>query len=158
MSSWLATQREWRPLRFCPHIIQKLFKNMQPQSRIATMSSNQTNPFAFIPHAPLNSNRPEIQWDFLKSKWKSLILTKVWRVAFESLLLASFFEESSANWREIWDYVLASSMAPEVILDQMWDQSADIWSLGVLVFTIKDDMLMEIAELFMTPFTLCICR
>ena len=45
-------------------------------------------------------------------------------------------------------------MAPEVILDQMWDQSADIWLLGVLVFTIKDDMLMEIAELFMTPFTL----
>lgn len=45
-------------------------------------------------------------------------------------------------------------MAPEVILTQKWDQSADIWSLGVLVCTIKDDMLMEIAELFMVPATL----
>jgi serine/threonine protein kinase len=47
-------------------------------------------------------------------------------------------------------------MAPEVIDTQKWDQSADIWSLGVLVCTIKDSMLMKIAELFMPPSTLFI--
>jgi|SRR5579859_7437995 len=69
-------------------------------------------------------------------------------------MLASFFEESPASRREIWDYALPSSMAPEVIVGQMWDQSADIWCLGVLVCTIQDDMLMKIAELFMIPYTL----
>jgi serine/threonine protein kinase len=41
-------------------------------------------------------------------------------------------------------------MAPEVIIRQRWDQSADIWSLGVLVCT-EDVMLMKIGELFTTP-------
>ena len=73
-------------------------------------------------------------------------------------LLASFVEESPASRREIWNYALASSMAPEVIVGQMWDQSADCWSLGVLVCKSKDDMLMsEVCRAFHDSFHI-ICR